>query len=92
MAMNGWYVIGGNVVRDLAALNNVEMLPWDCWGPMPPPGTPVTEDYLEVIDRLAALTQVPDASFEHLRAAYEREDLRVPPSVYNAVRDAVEVV
>jgi hypothetical protein len=26
--------IVGNAIRDLAALNKVEMLPWDEWGPM----------------------------------------------------------
>lgn len=27
--------IRGNAIKDLAALNKVEMLPWDEWGPMP---------------------------------------------------------
>jgi len=39
--------IRGNAVRDLAALNKVEMLPWDEWGALPssyaaPPGPPST--------------------------------------------------
>jgi hypothetical protein len=38
MDMNGWWFIAGNVVRDIAALNNVVMLPWDVWGAMPQPG------------------------------------------------------
>ena len=29
--MHGMWFIRGNVVRDLAALNKVELLPWDCW-------------------------------------------------------------
>jgi hypothetical protein len=32
MEMNGMGFIRGNVVRDIASLNKVEMLPWDCWG------------------------------------------------------------
>ncbi len=32
MEMNGMSFIRGNVVRDVASLNKVEMLPWDCWG------------------------------------------------------------
>src|SRR4029077_4751620 len=36
--MPGWWFIAGNVVRDIAALNNREMLPWDVWGAMPQPG------------------------------------------------------
>ncbi len=31
-----WFVYA-NLVRDLAALNKVEMLPWDAWGSMPGP-------------------------------------------------------
>lgn len=29
-----WYV-AQNLIRDLAALNRVEMLPWDVWGELP---------------------------------------------------------
>jgi hypothetical protein len=30
--LRGLWFVGGNVLRDLAALNNMEMLPWDAWG------------------------------------------------------------
>lgn len=29
-----WHIVVGDVLLDLAALNKVEMLPWDIWGPM----------------------------------------------------------
>ena len=32
--MWGYWFIASNVIRDLAALNNREMLPWDVWGAM----------------------------------------------------------
>lgn len=32
--LQGPWFIAGNVLRDLAALNNMEMLPWDVWGAM----------------------------------------------------------
>src|SRR5579863_10087351 len=32
--MAGLWFICSNVVRDLAALNKIELLPWDVWGPM----------------------------------------------------------
>ena len=32
--MHGLWFIAGNVIRDVAALNNHEMLPWDVWGAM----------------------------------------------------------
>ncbi|MEJ0066626.1 MAG: transglutaminase domain-containing protein [Caulobacteraceae bacterium] len=32
MDMHGLWFVAGNLVRDIAALNNREMLPWDVWG------------------------------------------------------------
>ena len=82
----GLWFIAGNLLRDLAALNATEMLPWDVWGAMPGPGEPIEDDHLELFDRLAAITREPDAAFAELRARYEGDDrLRVPATVYNAV-------
>jgi len=70
-------------VRDLAALNNMEMLPWDVWGAMPKPDDTVDDAFF---DRLAELTCDPAATFADLIAAYASDDrLRVPPVVFNAV-------
>src|SRR5689334_11025167 len=33
----GYWWIAGNMMRDAAALDNVEVLPWDVWGAMPEP-------------------------------------------------------
>jgi hypothetical protein len=84
--MHGLWFIAGNVVRDLAALNNREMLPWDVWGPM---GRTDVETDLALFDRLAALTHDPDAHFDELRAAYDRQ-LAVPSTVFNAVLNRPE--
>ncbi|HEV8298613.1 MAG TPA: hypothetical protein VGQ20_15005 [Acidimicrobiales bacterium] len=49
--------VAGNAVRDLAALNTVEMLPWDCWGLMGDCYQGRTsEDYAAGLDELAAVT------------------------------------
>ena len=32
--MHGLWFVAGNLIRDVAALNNHEMLPWDVWGAM----------------------------------------------------------
>ena len=32
--MRGLWFVAGNLLRDLAALNDREMLPWDVWGAM----------------------------------------------------------
>jgi hypothetical protein len=49
-----WW-IAGNLVRDIAAMDDVEALPWDCWEPMPEPEE--SFDYA-LFDRMAA-GQVP---------------------------------
>jgi hypothetical protein len=91
--LHGLWFIAGNLVRDVAALNNMEMLPWDVWGAMPGPDEPLQNDQLALFDRLAALTRAPDASFAELRALYEGDErLRVPATVYNAVLNRTEAI
>ena len=80
--MHGLWFIAGNVIRDVAALNNHEMLPWDVWGAM-------TQNDAELdfpfIDQLAAFSHVPDRHFGDLRAAYRDMRVTVPDTVFNAV-------
>jgi hypothetical protein len=91
--MKGLWFVAGNVVRDFAALNNTEMLPWDVWGAMPEPGEPIGQDKLALLDKLASLTMTPDAHFMKLRALYDGETgLKVPPVVMNAIRQRTEQV
>jgi hypothetical protein len=91
--MNGLWFIAGNLIRDVAGLNKMEMLPWDVWGAMPNPDETLQTDQLAFFDRLAALTHTPDTSFEELRSLYEGDDrLRVPATVFNAVLNRPEVV
>ncbi len=93
MEMHGLWFIAGNVLRDFAALNNMEMLPWDCWGPAPATDRALSPETLAMIDRLADLTLDADARFSEIRDLYENDpDLRVPPQVFNAVRNQVETV
>ncbi len=91
--VHGLWFIAGNLVRDLAALNNMEMLPWDQWGAMPGPGEPLQADQLAFFDRLAALTRAPDTAFTGLRRLYEGDHrLRVPATVFNAVLNRSETI
>ena len=57
-----WW-IAGNLMRDAAALRNIELLPWDCWGAMPDRAGRIGSDLAALFDRLAALTAEPDAAF-----------------------------
>ena len=84
--LRGLWFIAGSLVRDVAALNGVEMLPWDVWDAQPSPGAALAGAELAFFDRLAALTRDPDGSFAELRDLYETDDrVRVPPVVFNAV-------
>lgn len=81
--MFGYWFIAGNVIRDLAALNNREMLPWDMWG-----GMTTKEDEVDhaFIDELSAMTLEPDAHVEALSATYTDKRVVVPGTVFNHVR------
>ena len=69
--------IRGNAVKDLAALNKVEMLPWDEWGRMADAYEDRTgADYDELLDRLAEVCAGDDS--DEIAAMYTHEDLRVP--------------
>jgi hypothetical protein len=84
----GLWWIAGNLMRDAAALDGVELLPWDDWGAMPAPGD---EPDAELFDRLAALTRGPDAAGLH-RFLRSDERVRVPEKVRNALRDRTEAI
>jgi len=79
--MHGLWFIAGNLVRDIAALNSHEMLPWDIWGAMRREDSGLD---LAFFDRLAVVSREPDAHGEELAALYGDERVRVPATVFNA--------
>ena len=84
---SGLWWIAGNVMRDAAALGNIEVLPWDVWGAMPAPDAEIGPDDLVLFDQLAGYTRLADAAsdlLENLCATDSR--LTVPPAVRNALR------
>ena len=84
---------GGGVVgcADRAALrltlNDHVMLPWDVWGAM---ARTDAELDLAFFDHLAGLTVEPDRHFGELRAIYQDPRIKVPGTVFNAVRNRPE--
>jgi transglutaminase-like putative cysteine protease len=64
--LRGPWFVAGNVVRDLAALNKVEVLPWDVWGPLGAWIEDGPDD--ELVDALAVAAT--SGSLEDVRAAY----------------------
>ena len=88
--LRGLWFVAGNLVRDLAALNTMEMAPWDVWGAQP---APQEEFDLSLFDELAALTRDPDRTFAELTRRYDADDhLRVPPTVFNALNRRPEAI
>jgi hypothetical protein len=87
-----WW-IAANLMRDAAALRNIELLPWDCWGAMPRPEDTIGSELARLFDRLAALTEAPDADHAELdRLCQDDDRLRVPPAVRNAARNRYELL
>ena len=91
--LRGLWFIASAIIKDVAALNKMETLPWDVWGAMPRPGETLGAEQLAFFDRLAELTRTPDASFAELREQYEGDErLRVPETVFNAVLNRAEAI
>lgn len=84
--MRGLWFVAGSLVRDLATLNRVEVLPWDVWGGQPPPEADVSEEVLAWFDGIAELTADPDANHEEIRRRFATDqELTVPSTVFNSL-------
>ena len=91
VGMHGQWMVAGNLVRDIAALNGMELQPWDVWGAMPRPDETLDDQQLAFFDRLAAFSREPDKHFAALRETYANDPrITVPDQVFNALRDRPE--
>jgi hypothetical protein len=80
--MWGLWFVQNNVIRDLAALNKMELLPWDVWGPMTVMADPDAAA-LGLTDSVASILTGDDS--DAIRRVYEeRDELRVPDTVFDA--------
>ena len=78
--MWGMGFLAGNVVKDFACLNKVELLPWDSWGMLRDPYRPPPKKHLAVLDELAELAAGDDLS--EIRSRFEGDDrVRVPQQI-----------
>jgi Transglutaminase-like superfamily len=84
---SGDWWIAGNLVRDAAALDNVELLPWDVWGAMPKPDE---EFDPALFDELATATREP--SIDDVRRLMTVDRLRVPGEVFNVQHERLEAI
>lgn len=86
LSYTGLWFVRCNVERDLAALNGVELLPWDAWAPEILDDASLTEDDLALIDTVAAAR-----TEDELRRLYGTPPLTVPDEItsyttYDGVR------
>lgn len=78
--MWGMEFLAGNVIKDFACLNKVELLPWDSWGMIRDPYRPPPKAHLAVLDELAELAAGDDLA--EIRGRFERDKrLRVPQEI-----------
>lgn len=77
--LHGLWFVRGDLIHDLAALNKVELLPWDAWGlSLTDPSAHSKEDWA-LLDKVAELTAEPDRNFAEIRSLYRGDArLRVP--------------
>ena len=89
--MYGLFAVAGSLVRDIAALNKVELLPWDVWGAQPQPFCELSGDQLAYFDELADLLSRPDEQLDVVRDRYTTDkQLRVGETVFNALLQNTE--
>jgi excinuclease ABC subunit A len=70
----GFPYIRRSLLQDLAALNKVEVLPWDIWWELgQKPDEALTPADKQLLDHLADLTTGGDERFDRLRSAYEAD-------------------
>ena len=78
--MWGMGFLAGNVVKDFACLNKVELLPWDSWGMLRDPYRPPPKAHLAVLDEIAELAARDDLS--EIRSRFKSDDrVRVPQQI-----------
>ena len=70
--MNGLGFVRGNLVRDVASLNKMELLPWDCWGVILLESLDNPDD-LAMLDEVASLSAEDVPDFDALRSRYESD-------------------
>ena len=82
MDLHGLWFVRGNLVRDLASLNKVELLPWDSWGLADKEEKSMTGSDRALLDKAASLSQAGNDRFADVRSLYVSSDLlRVPPVI-----------
>ena len=79
--IRGMWFIRGNLIRDLAASNKVELLPWDGWGLIDQEFENLSNGELILLDDIASMTS-DEIDFLAVRELYKsNKSLEVPPII-----------
>lgn len=81
----GMHAIRCTLIRDLAALNRVEMQPWERWGLMIPPDEMLSDADIALLDTVAHTTvgAVATLSADAVEAIYASDPRLRPPTIGN---------
>ena len=91
--MHGLWFVRGDFIRDVAALNKVELLPWDCWGSINGTDDDVSPEDMAFLDYLAELTSEDVPNFEEVQNIYENDSrVRVGKTIGSYLEGQLESV
>lgn len=92
-SLSGLWFVRGNLLRDFAALNKVELEPflvrigkgldWSTWRLISQSDDKLTNEVYELLDTIAHLSISPDSNITEIRDVFEKnEDIRPPVQIY----------
>jgi hypothetical protein len=91
--MHGLWFIRGNLVRDVASLNKLELLPWDGWGIIDTPEQALSADDLAMLDQVAELMKDDVPEFDQVQQLYENDHrLSVPGMIHSYTQAGVQEI
>jgi len=91
--MHGLWFVRGNLVRDIAALNKVELLPWDGWGLIERRDEDLSAADLAAMDQIAELASGDVPEPDRVRRLYESDDRwRVPAIIHSYTAAGVQTI
>ncbi|HNX58003.1 MAG TPA: transglutaminase-like domain-containing protein [Spirochaetota bacterium] len=70
---HGMDFIKGNLIRQVAALNKIPLLPWDCWGLINAGYDSMKENDLSFLDELARMADDPDSNSGTIQSLYAKD-------------------
>jgi hypothetical protein len=91
--LHGLWFVRGDLIRDLASLNKMELLPWDSWGLIERDEKELSKSDLALLDQVAAVTQVDNSRFDGIQSVYQNNEcLRVPPVIRSYLKTGVQTI